>query len=87
MVIIVIRRRGENEESKSVARNYQIITALQTHVEDRLTVRPGVYDGRKNLFTSFDLEFESGSHEASLSHYYLSPCSTRSVFLVCRAYG
>jgi hypothetical protein len=86
MVITVIRRQGETEESKSVARNYQIITALQTQVEDRLTVRPGVYDGRKNMFTSFDLEFESGSHEASLSHHYLSPCSTRFLILVCRAY-
>jgi hypothetical protein len=72
MVIIVIRRRGEDEESKSVFRNYQIITALQTQVEDRLSVRPGVYDGRKNLFTSFDLEFESGAHEVSLSRHHSS---------------
>jgi hypothetical protein len=71
--ITVIRRRGQNEESNSVWRNYQIITALQTEVEGRLSSRPGVYDGRKNLFTSFDLEFETGAQEASLLSYYSSP--------------
>ena len=51
-----------------MARNYQIIMALQEQVEGRLAVRPGVYDGRKNLLTSFNLEFESGSHEAIFCH-------------------
>jgi hypothetical protein len=56
-----------------MARNYQTIMALQTEVEGRLSARPGVYDGRKNFFTSFDLEFETGSHEASPSFYYSLP--------------
>ncbi|KAN0109848.1 argonaute-like protein [Russula decolorans] len=50
--------------SHSTARNYAIIRTLQTEVEGRLAARPGVYDGRKNLFTAFNLEFESDSHEA-----------------------
>jgi hypothetical protein len=77
------RRRGQNEEnpeSKVVARNYQIMTVLQTQVEGRLAVRPGVYDGRKNMFTSFDLEFESGSQEVSLLYHCSSPCLTCSLF-------
>ncbi|KAI0267569.1 Piwi domain-containing protein [Russula aff. rugulosa BPL654] len=61
---VIIRRRGQAEESRSMARNHQIIRTLQTEVEARLTARPGVYDGRKNLFTSFKLEFESDAHEA-----------------------
>jgi hypothetical protein len=56
------------EEDRPMARNYQIIKALQTQVEGRLSARPGVYDGRKNLFTSFDLEFESGAREVSLTY-------------------
>jgi hypothetical protein len=52
----------------SMARNHQIIRTLQTKVEGRLTARPGVYDGRKNLFTSFKLESESEAHEASQSY-------------------
>lgn len=62
------------------ARNIEIIKALQTQeVEERLFERPGVYDGRKNLYTSFDLGFESGSHEASQSYLHLSPYSTFSL--------
>ncbi|KAH9992241.1 argonaute-like protein [Russula compacta] len=49
-----------SDENRSIAQNHQIIDALQTQVEGRLSVQPGVYDGRKNLFTSFDLELESG---------------------------
>jgi hypothetical protein len=47
-------------------RNYHIIQALQTEVEGRLSTRPGVYDGQKNLFTSFDLEYEEGAREVTL---------------------
>ena len=61
-----------------MARNYQIIMALQTEVEGRLAVRPGVYDGRKNLLTSFDLEFES--HEVSVSYHCSPPCSIFPIF-------
>jgi hypothetical protein len=63
-----------------MARNHQIIRTLQTEVEARLTARPGVYDGRKNLFTSFKLEFESDAHEASQSYRCSSPSSTLSLF-------
>ena len=66
-----------------MARNSEIIRALQTQeVEERLFARPGVYDGRKNLFTSFDLDFESGFHEASESESYRhsSSYSTYSLF-------
>ncbi|KAI0289730.1 argonaute-like protein [Russula brevipes] len=50
-------------EMRSIAQNFKVIHALQTQVEGRLSVQPGVYDGRKNLFTSFDLGFESGARE------------------------
>ena len=56
----------------SMARNHQIIRNLQTTVESRLTARPGVYDGRKNLFTSFKLGSESETHEVSQSYPRLS---------------
>ena len=71
-----------------LARNVEIIKALQTQeVEERLFARPGVYDGRKNLFTSFDLEFESGFHEASQSYRHLFSYSTFSPYLtVCSPY-
>ncbi|KAI9448014.1 argonaute-like protein [Lactarius indigo] len=45
------------------ARNFEIIQALQTQVEPGLFARPGVYDGRKNLFTAYELPFESGGRE------------------------
>jgi eukaryotic translation initiation factor 2C len=48
-------------------RNFEIIHKLQTQVEPELFARPGVYDGRKNLYTAFELPFESGSSEASPS--------------------
>jgi len=65
-------------------KNRRIIVALQTEVEDRLAQRPGVYDGNKSLFTSFDLGFETGAREVSFSDYYQIPDSTRSaLFLVC----
>ena len=51
-----------------MARNYQIIHAFQTQVEGRLSTQPGVYDGRKNFFTSFDLEFESGAREVHIPY-------------------
>ncbi|KAF8266851.1 hypothetical protein EI94DRAFT_124794 [Lactarius quietus] len=47
-----------------VARNFEIIQALQTQVEPGLFARPGVYDGRKNLFTAHKLPFKFKSgHE------------------------
>jgi len=66
--LTVIRRRGKAEESQSIARNREIIQILQTDVEGRLASRPGAYDGRKNLFTSFNLGVESDVHEASQSY-------------------
>ncbi|KAI9467356.1 hypothetical protein BJY52DRAFT_1349881 [Lactarius psammicola] len=52
------------EQERPIERNYQIIRALQTQVESRFSTRPGVFDGRRNLYTSFDLEFASGAQEA-----------------------
>ncbi|KAI0255719.1 Piwi domain-containing protein [Lactifluus subvellereus] len=52
--------------------NFKIINTLQTQVEPELFARPGVYDGRKNLFTAFELPFESGAREASLLGYTTS---------------
>ncbi|KAF8259431.1 argonaute-like protein [Lactarius quietus] len=47
------------------ARNFEIIQALQTQIEP--FARPGVYDGRKNLFTANELPFfESGGREVLL---------------------
>ncbi|KAH9179678.1 argonaute-like protein [Lactarius sanguifluus] len=48
------------------ARNFEIIQTLQTQVEPALFARPGVYDGRKNLFTAYELPFESGGREFSI---------------------
>ncbi|KAH9077159.1 argonaute-like protein [Lactarius deliciosus] len=48
------------------ARNFEIIQMLQTQVEPALFARPGVYDGRKNLFTAYELPFESGGREFSV---------------------
>lgn len=83
---IVIRRLGRAEESQSIARNYEIMRTLQTEVEGRLAARPGAYDGRKILFTSFNLEFESGAHEASQSYNRSSPSSICPCFPVCSAH-
>lgn len=50
-----------------MARNFEIINRLQTHVERELFARPGAYDGRKNLFMASELPFGSaGSREVSL---------------------
>jgi hypothetical protein len=84
--LIVIHRRGRPEESQSIARNYAIIRTLQTEVEGRLAARPGVYDGRKSLFTSFNLESESDGHEASQSYHCSSPSSIFPHFSVCSAH-
>ena len=43
---------------------------LQTEVEPGLFARPGVYDGRKNLFTAYELPFESGGRDVSPSSHY-----------------
>ncbi|KAH9023196.1 argonaute-like protein [Lactarius hengduanensis] len=51
------------EKDRPIEWNHQIIHALQTQVEGRLSTRPGVFDGRKNLYTTFDLEFASGAQE------------------------
>jgi hypothetical protein len=69
-----------DDERRSIERSFQIITALQLQVEARLTARPGVYDGRKNFFTSFNLEFETGSREVSGSIGRQFPDSTCRVF-------
>ncbi len=52
-----------------IARNFEIIQALQTQVEPELFARPGVYDGRKNMFTAYELPFESGGREVSRSSH------------------
>ena len=70
----------DDDGKRSIERNFQIVTALQLQVEARLTVQPGVYDGRKNFFTSFDLEFESGSCEVSHSIGHQFPDLTYCVF-------
>jgi hypothetical protein len=86
--LIVIRRRDRNEESQVVARNFQVINTLQTEeVEGRLAARPGVYDGRKNLYTSFKLESESLAdppipHEASQSCHRSSKLNVFSAFML-----
>ena len=54
-----------NDERRSIERNFQIITALQTQVQGSLSA--GVYDGRKNFFNPIDLRFESGSQEVRQS--------------------
>jgi hypothetical protein len=58
-----------DDERRSIERNYQIIRALQVQVEGPISA--GVYDGRKNFFTSSDLEFEEGAREVGLSSRYL----------------
>jgi len=54
-----------DDERRSIERNFQIITALQTQVQGPLSA--GVYDGRKNFFSPIDLGFESGSQEVRRS--------------------
>ena len=51
-----------------MARNFEIINRLQTHVEPEIFASPGAYDGRKNLFTAIELPFESGSREVGISN-------------------
>ena len=51
-----------------MARNLEIINRLQTHVEPELFSRPGVYDGRKNMFKAFELPFgDTGAREVGPS--------------------
>ena len=51
-----------------MARNFEIIDRLQTLVEPELFSRPGVYDGRKNMFFSFELPFgDAGAREVGCS--------------------
>lgn len=45
------------DKPRPAARNFEIINMLQTEVERQLFVRPGAYDGRKNLFMPFELPF------------------------------
>jgi hypothetical protein len=47
-------------------RNFEIINHLQTQVAPDVFASPGVYDGRKNLFTAVELPLEEGANEASL---------------------
>ena len=47
-----------------MARNFEIINHLQTHVEPELFARPGAYDGRENMFMAFKLPFgDTGDRE------------------------
>ena len=47
-----------------MARNFEIINRLQTHVEPELFARPGAYDGRENMFMAFELPFgDTGARE------------------------
>jgi len=51
-----------------MARNFEIINCLQTHVEPELFARPGVYDGGKNMFMTFELPFcDTGAREVGHS--------------------
>jgi eukaryotic translation initiation factor 2C len=51
-----------------MARNFEIIDRLQTHVEPELFARPGAYDGRKNIFMALELPFgDTGAREVGLS--------------------
>jgi len=51
-----------------MARNFEIINRLQTHVEPELFSRPGAYDGRKNMFMASELPFgEAGTREVGAS--------------------
>ena len=54
------------ERDRPVERNHEIIYALQTEVEPRLSTQPGVFDGKKNFYTTLDLEFESGAQEVGV---------------------
>jgi hypothetical protein len=60
-VIVVILPEGKSSASE----NFEIIKALQNQVDPELFSRPGVYDGRRNLFTAFKLPFE-GAREVNL---------------------
>ncbi|KAF8268486.1 hypothetical protein EI94DRAFT_1151486 [Lactarius quietus] len=51
------------DKDRPVEWNHQIIRALQTQVEPLLSTQPGVYDGKKNLYTTCDLQFENGAQE------------------------
>jgi len=71
-----------------MARNFEIINTLQTQVEPDLFERPGAYDGRKNLFMSFELPFENGSREVgSDSLITTCPANFTPRFPVRRPYG
>ena len=48
-------------ETRSIERNFQIVTALQAQFQGSLSA--GVYDGRKNFFSPVVLEFETGAQE------------------------
>jgi hypothetical protein len=60
-IIVILPDDGR----RSIEQNFRIIRALQGQVEG--PVSSGVYDGRKNFFTSSDPEFESDAQEVSLS--------------------
>ncbi|KAH8999091.1 argonaute-like protein [Lactarius akahatsu] len=49
------------------AKNFEIIQALQTQVVPELFARPGVYDGRKNLFTAYELPIGPGGRSFAVS--------------------
>ncbi|KAH9006799.1 hypothetical protein EDB86DRAFT_10003 [Lactarius hatsudake] len=59
------------------AKNFEIIQALQTQIVPELFARPGVYDGRKNLFTAYELPIGPGGRSVGPS----SHCSL--VLFIC----
>ena len=75
------------DEPLSTAQNFKIINTLQTQVEPELFAKPGVYDGRKNLFTAFELPFESGIREASPQVVSNRSAQFTSPFPVCGPNG
>ncbi|KAH9062680.1 argonaute-like protein [Lactarius vividus] len=48
------------------AKNFEIIQALQTQVEPGVFARPAVYDGRKNLFTTYELPIGPGGRSFAM---------------------
>ena len=71
-----------------MARNFEIINRLQTHVEPELFARPGAYDGRKNIFMAFELPFgDTGAREVGPLSPRSSSLLTRFMCPVCGPHG
>ena len=65
-------------ETRSIERNFQIVTALQAQFQGSLSA--GVYDGRKNFFSPVVLEIETGAQEVYQSSRSLIPDSKCCLF-------